>query len=262
MLRDLLSFLIMPFSFTLILIFIGLIVVWKLDKHRLGIIISGTGLFLLYFFGSYYGSTMLMKPLDQEYMPLLYPETLDVLADAPPPVVVVMGSGHYISDKFPATSQLSENGILRMNEGIRIHRRLPDSTLILLGGTPHQDIYTSEVQLEVMEILGIPADSVQSRTGALNTEQEAELIARIMQSDFSPDTPVILVTSSTHLRRSMRLFQGAGLDPIPAATGHYIMGPPKSFWDYISWKPDRLDTSHDAIHEYVGILWSRLRGKA
>lgn len=261
MLRDFLSFLILPFSFTLILIIIGLIVVWKFDKRRLGVIISGIGLFLLYFFGSYFGSTMLMKPLDQEYLPLLYPETLAELTDAPPPVVVVMGSGHYISDDYPATSQLSENGMIRMNEGIRIHRRLPGSTLILLGGTPHQDIYTSEVQLEVMEMLGIPADSVQSRTGALNTEQEAELVARIMSNEFAPGTPLIQVTSSTHMRRSLRLFRGAGLDPIPAATGHYFKGPPKTFWGYISWKPSRLDTSHKSMHEYVGILWSRLRGK-
>ncbi len=222
---------------------------------------ASLGLFLLYFFGSYSGVYLLTKPLESPYPPILQPENRPELAGTPAPAIVVMGSGHYTSDKYPAINQLSDNAIHRMNEGLRLHHRLPGSTLILLGGTPHLDVYTSELQITALAELGIYPDDIRILTGALTSEEEAVQIKRFIEQEFEPGTPLILVTSATHMHRSLKLYQAAGLYPIPSASNHYYKGPPKSFWKYISWSPGRLDQSHKAVHEYFGMAWSWLRGK-
>lgn len=219
-------------------------------------------MFLLYLFGSYLGVSLLINPLESPYPPILEPEYLLELSENPPPVIVVMGSGHYTSDKFPAINQLSNNAVHRMNEGLRLYRRLLGSTLVLLGGSPHTGVFTSELQFSALAELGFFPEDIRILTGALSSEEETIQVKNFINQGFEPETPSILVTSATHMHWSMKLYQVAGLDPIPAASNHYFQGPPKSVWSYFSWSSGRLDASHRAVHEYFGIVWSLLRGRA
>jgi len=262
MLKDLLSFLIMPYSFTLIMIMCGLIMIQFMDRRRHGMIVAFLGLIGLYFFGSYAGVSLLVKPLENPYPPILELEHFSELSENPPPVIVVMGSGHYTSDKFPAINQLSNNAVHRMNEGLRLHQWLPGSTLVLLGGSLHNEVFTSELQFSALLELGIDTTGIRVLTGALNSEEEAIQVRNFINQEFNAEIPLVLVTSATHMHRSLKLYQAAGLDPIPAASNHYLQGPPKSFWNYLSWSPGRLEVSHRAVHEYFGIVWSTLRGRA
>lgn len=44
--------------------------------------------------------------------------------------IIVLGGGYTFEYKFPPNSQLSENALGRLVEGIRLHRQIPGSTLI------------------------------------------------------------------------------------------------------------------------------------
>lgn len=232
-----------------------------MKNRRPGMIVASLGVVLLYFFGSYPGVYLLIKPLENPYPPILEPANLPELAGVPSPVIVVMGSGHYTSPDYPAINQLSDNAIHRMNEGLRLHHQLPGSTLILLDGSPHNEVFTSELQITALAELGLYPDNIRILTGALTSEEEAVQVQHLLLQEFDPNTPLILVTSSTHMHRSLKLYRGAGLNPIPAAADHYLKGKPKTFWSYFSWSPGRLHASHRAVHEYFGMLWSALRGK-
>jgi len=51
-----------------------------------------------------------------------------------------------------------------------------------------------------------------------NTRQEAIFIARMLAD--RPRQPIVLVTSPTHMPRSLAVFRAAGLDPVPSAAAY------------------------------------------
>lgn len=258
MIRELLIFLIMPFTFCMIFLVIGLIFL-SLKKQRIGWIFTVGSLFLLYFFGSWSGSTLLMSPLEREYSPMLNPlESSELLAEHDP-IIVVLGSGHFTSNDYPITSQIGAVSLIRFTEGLRLHHSLPGSKLVLMGGMIHRDLYSSDITMKLMESTGIVPDSVKTLEGGLNTEEEVILVREFMLNN--PLNPLILVTSASHMKRSMLLFQKAGMDPMAAPTNFSIMGSPDSKADYFLWDIGKLSMSHTAIYEYTGMAWAKMRGR-
>ncbi len=112
----------------MILIGSGVIYLW-LQKNRKGILLITTGTVLLYFFSSWFGAWLLLNPLESRYPPLIHPE------QHPVKNVVVLSGGHEDQPSLPATLQIRSGSMYRVIEGVRIHRQLPGSRLILMGGT-------------------------------------------------------------------------------------------------------------------------------
>lgn len=258
MIQELLKFLIMPFTFCMIFLVIGLIFLW-LKKNRIGWFFSLAGVLLLYFFGSWSGSNLLIAPLEAEYSPLLNPLDRPELMAEDSPIIIVMGSGHYTSNEYPITSQIGAVSLVRFTEGLRLHHSLPGSKLVLMGGMIHRDLYSSDIMLKLIESTGIVPDSLRTLEGGLNTEEETMLVREFMVAH--PNNPLILVTSTSHMKRSMLLFQKAGMDPIAAPTHFSIMGGPDTLSGYLFWDLGRLSMSHTAIYEYTAIAWAKVRGR-
>lgn len=259
MIKDLLTFLIMPFSFTLLMVFFGLIQLHR-KKLKSGTFFIWSGLLLLYLFGNSFIAGSLLKPLELNHPPLNEPATHPVVVESEGnPVIVVLASGHYTTPNFPITSQMGQSSWYRMAEGLRIHHALPGSELIFMGGLNHEGKSTGEIQLQLLEEIGFKIDDIHLIPDASNTEQEAVSVARYLFGQG--ERPLILVTSARHMTRSMLLFRKTGLDPIPAPTRHSVMGPPKKLSSYVTWSPGALRDSHRAINEYAGMAWSRMRGR-
>ena len=89
----------------------------------------------------------------------------------------------------------------------------------------------------------------------LDTEAEGQEIAPIVRSQ-----PFILVTSASHMRRAMGLFQTRGLHPIAAPTDFLA---PRRRLELDDLVPDgfKLFKSQIAVYEYLGLTWAKLRGK-
>ncbi len=68
---------------------------------------------------------------------------------------------------------------------------------------------------------------------------------------------VLLVTDAVHMPRAEQIFLRAGLEVVPAPTAFKKRGPvtPAS---YIP-NAGALKDSHYALHEWIGLLWYRLR---
>ena len=259
MLKDLLTFLIMPFSFTLLILLFGLIQIHR-QKLRSGKLMIWTSLILLYLFGNSFIAGSLLKPLELKHPPLTDPASHSMIFESEqPPVIVVLASGHYTAPDFPVTSQMGQSSWYRMAEGVRIHHALPGSRLIFMGGLEHEGVSTGEIQLQLMRELGMDTSEILLLPDASSTEKEAVAVARLLFSEG--ETPLVLVTSARHMRRSILLFQKTGLEPIPAPTRHSMMGPLKKVSDYFTWGPEALHNSHRAINEYAGMVWSKMRGR-
>jgi len=133
-------------------------------------------------------------------------------------VVVVLGSGsEMIQARGLALNQLSRGGALRVLEGARLYKLLDRPTVIVSGGVTRREEGTrpeAEAMRTAILQLGVPDDHVVIETESTTTREEAILLARMLAD--RPRQPIVLVTSPTHMARSLAVFRAAGLDPVPS----------------------------------------------
>ena len=170
--------------------------------------------------------------------------------------VVVLGGGSSSDTALPAGTRLSEGSLARLVEGIRLQRQLPESRLLLSGGS----VFGSEPDANTMRALaldlGVEPASLVLDAVSPDTETQAEVIrAQVGTEEF------FLVTSASHMRRSVALFKKAGTNPIPAPT-HFLaqesrgLGPGDFFPG-----SGGLRRAETVTYEYLGLAWAKLRGK-
>ncbi len=133
-------------------------------------------------------------------------------------VVVVLGAN---SRTFRARglslSVLGWAANLRVLEGARLSWLLDRPTIIVSGGVVSRERDArseADVMRDVMLQLGVAPDDVLRESESLDTRQEAIAVRRML-GDRAGE-PLVLVTSATHMRRSLGVFRAAGLQPIPS----------------------------------------------
>lgn len=202
---------------------------------------------------------LLVSHLEQQYPPLLSPPA-DFRTHLSPHIVV-LGGGHVSDARVPYHDQLSDAALKRLVEGIRLHRLIPNSQLVLSGfARPGLPDSHAQVMAKVALMLGVsPADTLLLNTPQ-NTHQEA---LAYRQRFGGQGHPLIVVTTATHIPRALLHFRAAGLDPLAAPTGYKLKRDtlPRKIRVFPSTK--NLTYLQQALHEYVGILHAKWlwRGK-
>ena len=247
--------LLFPIPFAAFLLLVGLVLLWFTRKQKAGrlFVSAGTVLLISLSFGVF--SPWTLAPLERKYQPLLATASVNS-AEAPIKWIVVLGGGGSYSSQLPSTSQLSPSSLARLNEGIRLHRQLPGSKLILSEGAVFQAVPVADLMAKMAEDLGIPSDSLILEQRSRDTEGQAELIQPLVGQDR-----FILVTSASHMPRSMALFRKLGMSPIAAPTDFKYLTrdtlSPATFFP----SAGELRKAELAMHEYMGLAWAKLRGR-
>lgn len=70
-----------------------------------------------------------IRSLEDQYPPV----KMDELKEEAAYHILILGGGHGYDERLPASSLLSGNTLRRLIEGIRLHRHLPNSKLVLSG---------------------------------------------------------------------------------------------------------------------------------
>ena len=170
--------------------------------------------------------------------------------------VVVLAGGHKSDPKVPVTGQLGGQALIRLVEGIRVLRQNRGAKLILSGGGITDPVPEARIMAQASQFMEVSKDHMIIEDASNDTKDQARLIKEIVGK-----APFVLVTSAYHMPRSMALFEKLGMHPIPAPAGgtSRIKSPfsPQDIFPSV----DALGDSTEAIHEYIGILWSRLRGQ-
>jgi uncharacterized SAM-binding protein YcdF (DUF218 family) len=193
-------------------------------------------------------------PLETRHPFLSAQELADLAAGkrgAPPRWVVVLGGGLTEAHGVPAASRLSETSLARLVEGVRLVRELPQAKLLFSVGEANEP----EVLADLVVSLGVPRDRLVMEHQTRDTGEQARALAPLLGRDA-----FILVTSAVHLPRSVRLFQGQGLDPIPQPAGY--LGRGRGEFGIYRFLPNSfgLVRSERAWHEYLGLAWNWLSG--
>jgi len=169
-------------------------------------------------------SGLLVRPLET-----MYPPIPELSADQPLPsalaacrYVVVLGSGHADVPDQAATTKLSEAGLARIVEGVRLARLLPAADLIVSGPAVHGNSTHASVLARAAADLGIDPARIQQIDTARDTEDESRAVRALVG-----DAPVALVTSAAHMPRAAALFQRAGVRALPCPA-NFVANPDRT----------------------------------
>jgi len=251
LLRKLLAPLFFPMTLILGTLLLGLFLLSLTRRRKAGKIFVFIGILSLGMLSYHAVSDKLLQPLEYRYPPLLSVENIQNIK-----WIIVLGGGHVSDPKLPATSQLSETSLVRLVEGIRLYRGIPKSKLILSGGKPFEKKAEAKTMAEVAVAIGVKNQDLILEDLSKDTEEEARLIQQVVGRDR-----FVLVTSASHMPRSMALFEKLGMDPIPAPTDYLAKESqemnPNKFYP----KAESLYKAETAFYEYLGWAWAKLRGQ-
>jgi len=182
-------------------------------------------------------------------------------ADAPgATLVVVLGAGNSTMQFGDLVlNQVSLGGALRLLEAARLYRLLDQPTILVSGGiTGRQTGARSEAEAmrDAIEKLGVPPDHVAIEAESKTTREEAMVIARTLAGKKAQ--PIVLVTSPTHMARSLGVFRTAGLDVIPSAAPIK----PDHWSEKNRWVPSDfgLLLFDSVVYDAAATVYYRLRG--
>lgn len=138
----------------------------------------------------------------------------------------------------------------RTYELLRLYHKNKTLKIIASGYEPkNRDgaIHTTRLLVES----GVPKKMITIKEESRDTSEEA-----LMMKTLVGNKPFILVTAAYHMPRAMALFKKMGLHPIAAPTN--FSANEMDWFQILSSRGIRDFES--ALHEYIGLLWYKLRG--
>ncbi len=196
------------------------------------------------------GVRFFVFPLENyaRYQPTLYKEELPI---------VVMGGGIY-HDVGAGKGELSSASLERLVTGYKLYSKL-QTTIIYTGGigVGYKELSEAEIASNWLRQMQMPERDIIREGQARTTYENGIYIKKWLAN--KKEKKVYLVTSAVHMKRSASVFEKLGISFIPVPAGHLYSH--RLVWlDYL---PGRgaLNANMSAIHEWLGILWYKIKGR-
>ena len=161
--------------------------------------------------------------------------------------IIILGGGYADYANMPASSQLGVSSLARLVEGMRLRKINPSAQLIFSGGKQFNENKT-QASLLNKAYLSLTNDTVKNILSeqAHNTKSEADEAFKLIGK-----SKLILVTTASHMPRSVYLFNKMGCNVIAAPCDFTVKD-----LDYFPSFPNGMSIHQTevAIHENVAIL--------
>ncbi|MCF6436340.1 YdcF family protein [Pseudoalteromonas sp. MMG022] len=161
--------------------------------------------------------------------------------------IVVLGCGVHPNSQQLANAQLTGCSSARLIEGLRLAHHYKSAELIVSGHL------SSPLMKQTVIALGIPSVRVRANPSAMDTKDEAKLLA-----PYLVDRQVALVTSASHMARAKNLFWAQGVDTIAAPTQFHNLHNAPDYKQFIA-QVSVLEAVTTHYHEMLGTLWIKVR---
>lgn len=254
MLNTLIQQMDIPLTFCLFLLVVSVILLWIQRGQRIAKIGTTLCLVLLLIFSNRYIHSVILGKLESHYPALV------VTKDSLPSLqgihfIVVLGGMAHTNPNWPLTSQLGVTMLIRLIEGIQLHKQLPQTKLVLSGGSRY-DVSDAEMMQKMALLLGVDPKNIILEKESNNTYEEAFFLKDLLRGKR-----FILVTSARHMPRAMALFQKMGLSPLPAPTGHIAITNDQQPFSPLIPRSANINSFSEMIYEYLGFLKARLANR-
>ena len=249
-LKKVLGGMMLPLPLLLLLIAFGIALLWFSRFQRTGKLCVSLGWLLLLLLSLQPVADSLLKPIEDKYPTWRGEKRVQY--------VVVLGGGYTWNPDWAPSSNLINNSLPRLTEGIRLWYENPGSKLIFTGAAAKTNpVSTAEAGARVAESLGIPRSEILVLDKPKDTEEEAAAVKMAIG-----DAPLLLVTSASHLPRAMIFFRRAGLTPLPAPANQLAIESPLNPWERAIPSPVWLMHSDRVGYETLGRIWQWLKGSS
>jgi len=176
--------------------------------------------------------------------------------------IVILGSGStMVEDWDGRTLAASDTAAMsRVLEASRVFRLIDPALVISSGGDPHPERGnppTGETMRTLLMDIGVPADRIMVETQSKTTREEALVVAPMLTAQGIQQ--VVLVTSETHMRRSLGTFRAVGINAIPAIAQEYSRMRTKLI-DLVLPTEKGLSFASANAHEGLGTAYYWVRG--
>ena len=249
-LKKVLGGMMLPLPLLLLLMAVGIALLWFSRFQRTGKLCVSFGWLLLLLLSLQPVADSLLKPFEDKYPTWRGEERVQY--------VVVLGGGYTWNPAWAPSSNLINNSLPRLTEGIRLWQENPGAKMIFTGGRAKTNpVSSAETSARVAETLGVPRSEIIVLDKPKDTEEEAAAVKEAIG-----DAPFLLVTSASHLPRAMIFFRRAGLAPLPAPANQLAIESPLNPWERAIPSPVWLMHSDRVGYETLGRIWQRLKGSS
>lgn len=195
----------------------------------------------------------LLAPLENRFPPLPPDSQVDR--------AIILGGAIDAALSADRDSPALNGAAARIAEMLTLAHRFPQARLVFTGGPmPNRPDGPPEA-LSVRRLataLGLSEDRILYESRSLTTWENAVLTAELVQPQN--DLPWVLVTSAAHMPRAIGAFRKAGFRVIADPVGWKSFADPahrgaRSF-------AERLGLLEAATHEWLGLVYYRLRGRS
>ncbi|MGD9602839.1 MAG: YdcF family protein [Gammaproteobacteria bacterium] len=169
--------------------------------------------------------------------------------------IVILGGGiNPAPPEFGGIDMPVWRSLERLHYGATLHRLL-ELPVAVAGGTLIPGTAPEGEIMNVVLRVAFDTPVTWRERHSRNTAENAQGLRRLMSA-----RRILLVTHALHMRRARMMFEANGFEVIPAPTGFrtLLFAPGVSPFDFLP-SLDALVLTHDALHEYVGLVWYRLR---
>lgn len=231
-------------------------------RPRLVTVVAIAALVLLLLASNRWVAMALMRSLEWRYLPQ---------GELPAAqAIVVLGGGSVAAEPPRPTAEVNEAGE-RMIYAAWLYQEGKAPYVLVSGGNMPWVVSSAgspaDDMAALLTIMGVPADAIWLQEVSQNTYEDAVECAKVLAQHGVGR--ILLVTSASHMPRSVALFEKQGLEVIAAPTdfvvsyeewerlrttswdGQLVYALPDAYW---------LNTTYRALHEYFGLLTYRLRG--
>lgn len=241
----------MPLPLLLLIAFFALALLWFTRWQKTGKSLLTVALVLLTILGIQPVADTLLMPSEKEYQ-----ARYELRENSQQDVnyIVVLGGGFTYNPEWAPSSNLLNNSLFRVAEGVRLYYRNPNATLIFTGGAGVNKISSAEVAAQVAQSLGVPAEKTIALSTPKDTEEEAYEVDKLIGKK-----PFLLVTSANHLARAERFFLARGMKPIVAPANQLAITSPLHSWEKYFPSATYFQHSERAWYEFLGSIWQSVK---
>lgn len=242
--------LLLPLPFLLLMIGLAILLLWFSRWQKTGKALLTAGWLVLLLISLQPVADRMLKPIEETYPTWRGGEQANY--------VVVLGGGYTWNPDWAPSSNLINNSLPRVTEGIRLWQANPGAKMIFTGARAMTNsVSTAEAGARVAESLGVPRSQIITLDSPKDTEEEAAAVAKAIGKQ-----PFLLVTSASHLPRAVIFFRNAGLNPVPAPANQMAIESPLNPWEKIFPSSLWLMHSERVGYETLGRIWQWLKGRA
>ena len=219
-----------------------------LRRRRWAGILQICAAFFLWAFSISPVSDFLLKFLEQSYYNLQSRPAADA--------IVVLGGGAYgaVPD-MDGLGAPSETSLERVVAAARLYKKTNLPIIVSGGRVFEAGAEDASLMKSFLISLGIPENKIITESMSRDTRENAAFVKQICgKMNFKT---VLLVTSASHMKRSLWCFKKDDLNAIPWPAG-FRTGPGRKTYVWADFFPRDLRLSSVALSEYLGLLFYRL----